>query len=258
MNNVKVNDYKKKTIVRYSEIFLKGLNRGKFEKKLVDNIKIQTSLSSNNVQNKRNRIILNDWIDVANIFGIRNYSYVLECNADEESIKHCINEFIEMKKNNGSKIKKIRVTANRLTKNFHLNSMEIQRKFGEYLFDKGFKVSLEDYDLNIYIEISDFAYVFVEKKKGLGGLPVGISGLVTIQINNEKDIKAAIMMMKRGCSVEVIASKFNKNMLKLSKYYPGQIKVVSERSKNSLSIVSGEDSINKLEKDKLYPLIGQI
>ena len=75
-----------------------------------------------------------------------------------------------------------------------------------YVFSE--KVKLVEPDLDLQLEISDKAYVFSERISGLGGLPVGSQGKVACLIENQRSLLAALLMMKRGCSVMLF--NFNK------------------------------------------------
>ena len=70
-------------------------------------------------------------------------------------------------------------------------------------------VDLSNPDLTIFVEVrDDDAYIFHEKIKGPGGLPLGTQGKVVCLISSGIDSPvAAYLMMKRGC--EVIALHCN-------------------------------------------------
>ena len=70
-------------------------------------------------------------------------------------------------------------------------------------------VDLTNPDLTIFVEIRDNdAYIYHEKIKGPGGLPLGTQGKVVVLLSSGIDSPvAAYLMMKRGC--EVIALHCN-------------------------------------------------
>ena len=70
-------------------------------------------------------------------------------------------------------------------------------------------VDLSNPDLTIFVEVrDDDAYIFHEKIKGPGGLPLGTQGKVVCLISSGIDSPvAAYLMMKRGC--EVIALHYH-------------------------------------------------
>ena len=196
-------------IVRYSEISLKGNNRIVFEKKLIDNIK--DCLKKNNVKYEkidrlRGRIIIfaeQELNCLKYVFGISSFSHALVIEPEIKEIEKTVSKLIENKK-----FKSFRVSAQRLNKNFSLTSPEIEKTIGSFVCEKlNKKVSLKNFDLEIGIEILDYAYVFTERIKGLNGLPVGCEGKVVSLMENENSLLASLLMMKRGCSLIPISLK---------------------------------------------------
>ena len=76
-------------------------------------------------------------------------------------------------------------------------------------------VDLTNPDHEIHIEIrGNKAYLFTEKTHGIGGLPVGTQGTVTILITRPSDILAAWYMIHRGCTIlPVLANTTYEHML---------------------------------------------
>ena len=208
-------------IVRYSEISLKGDNRIIFEKRLIDNIK--DCLRKNNIRYKkierlRGRIIIfaeQELNCLKYVFGISSFSFALVIETEIKEIEKTVSNLIENKK-----FRSFRVSAQRLNKNFPLTSPEIEREIGSFVCEKfNKKVSLKDFDLEIGIEILDYAYVFTERVKGLNGLPVGVEGKVVSLIEDENSLLASLLMMKRGCFViPVSLKKTNIDLIKKFAY----------------------------------------
>ncbi len=199
----------KVVILRYSEIGLKGNNRIVFEKKLIDNIR--DCLKKNKVKYKkierlRGRIIIftEQKLDCLKyVFGISSFSSALVVEPEIKEIEKAIESIIKDRK-----FKTFRVSAQRLNKDFSLTSPEIERTIGSFVCEKlNKKVSLKNFDLEIGIEILDYAYVFTERIKGLNGLPVGIEGKVVSLIENKNSLLASLLMMKRGCLVIPVSLK---------------------------------------------------
>ena len=199
----------KVVVIRYSEIGLKGNNRIVFEKKLIDNIK--SCLKKNNVkyekiQRLRGRIIIfteQELNCLKYVFGVSSFSHALVLEPDINEIEKAVSKLAENKK-----FKTFRVSAQRLNKNFSLTSPEIERTIGSFVCEKlNKKVSLKNFDLEVGIEILDKAYVFIERIKGLNGLPVGIEGKVICLIENKNSLLASLLMMKRGCYVIPVSMK---------------------------------------------------
>lgn len=245
-------------IVRYAEIGLKGQNRPYFEKKLVSNIKL--SIKNNNIQHaeikrKTGRILIytsNPCQCLSKVFGIASFSEAIELDFDIDNI--CKMALSLYKKGT------FRISANCITK-CDLPSQKINELVGGYIVDKTkAKVNLNNPDINIGIEIiNDKAYLFTEKEKGPGGLPVGTQGLVAVLIEDEKSVDAAILMMKRGCKVILVQLNKKINPGKLFEYDP-KIKTSEEIPDEAEAIVLSE-TLKKIKERKfnkpiLKPLVG--
>ncbi len=187
-------------IVKYGEIALKGGNRGLFEKKLQHNIK--DCLKKNNVPFRtvtryRGRILIDcdkECKELADVFGIVSFSNVQEVELNLDKMKEvALNLYRE-----GS----FRVSCKRGEKIF-MKSPEIERELGAYVVENNrAKVNLTKPDCTIFIEIFHrMAYMYNEKIKGLGGLPVGIQGRVGLLLQDETSIDAGLKLMKRGCNL---------------------------------------------------------
>ena len=246
-------------IVRYSEIGLKGQNRPFFEKKLVTNIKL--SIKNNNqphaeIKRKTGRILIytsNPCKSLSKVFGIASFSESIELDYDIDSI--CKTALLLYKKGT------FRITAHCLT-NCGLSSQRINEIVGKYIVDQTkAKVSLKEPELNIGIEvIGNKAYLFTEKEKGPGGLPIGTQGLVAVLLENKKSIDAAIAMMKRGCKVVLIKSKDNIDIKALFDYDP-KIRIENEIPDKAEAIVVSDTLKDSKErhfnKPVLKPLVGE-
>ena len=232
-------------LIRYGEIGTKGLNRVYFEKKLIKNIKDclnKNNISYSGIFRYSGRIIINTedkCLCLKHVFGISSFSPAIKAELNLDKIKEIA--LILYKK--GS----FRISAKRLNKNFHLTSEELNKQLGEFIIEKKkAKVNLIKPESNIGVEIMDYAYLFNERYEGLKGLPVGIEGLVTLILENKDDLLAGILMLKRGCSLEII-NKNNLDVKLLEKCsYGNNISLVNVPGKHSLAVVK----TNKLENIK--------
>jgi thiamine biosynthesis protein ThiI len=200
-------------IVHYHELALKGRNRPYFEGRLVRNLR--EGLKDLGVRQVeplpgRIRIMLPDpipWEPVrdrlARTFGISNYllSHSVPLNGEGpailESLKDAVGEAVS-----GLSFKTFRVTAKRGDKRLALTSMDVEREVGAHVCEvTGKRVNLSQPDLTIRIEtLYREAYYSVQRERGPGGLPVGVSGKVACLISGGIDSPvAAARMMQRGC-----------------------------------------------------------
>ncbi len=230
-------------LVRYGEIGIKGQNRSFFEKMLIKNIKDclnKNKISYNGVHRYSGRIIINTndkCLVLKNVFGISSFSPAIKTESNLDKIKKLALELYTK----GT----FRISAKRLNKKFPIESGELNKQLGDYISkNKNAKVNLIKPDCNIAVEIMDYAYLFNERYEGLNGLPVGVEGKVTLILENEKDLLAGLLMMKRGCFLEII-NKNNLNFSILEKYcYGSRINLVNKMSQDSLALVKTNDLEN--------------
>ncbi len=240
-------------IVRYSEIGLKGENRIKFENRLIENIK--DCLNKNYVEfdrmvRKRGRIIVytKEYCDCLRyVFGIKSFSPAIETCLNIEEIKRNAVKFYT----GGT----FRITTKRLEKIF-LTSQKINEIVGDYIRkNKRAKVDLKSPDVEIGIEIfNGKAYIFNQKIKGPGGLPIGVSGKVALILDNEKAVDAGILLMKRGCEIVVVEKK-KIDFKRMEKFcYGFKLKIKKNVPKNIIAICVSDD-LKNIKKWKYKKLI---
>ena len=229
-------------ICHYAEIGLKGGNRKFFEEKLIENIKTSFIFNSCDGVGKIKRIsgrILIEIDDKAkedkirqaleNVIGIAYFSFAVNCEQNIEEIKKKSFEILENKE-----FKTFRVETKRGEKDFPLTSQQINEQVGEYIFEKlnaqGLKirVNLKNPDITCFIEVVEkYVFLFLEKVKGLGGLPVGTSGKAISLLSGGIDSPVASFYgIRRGVQMiflhfytnQKFLEKVRKNIRTLNKY----------------------------------------
>lgn len=202
-------------VVHYSEIALKGNNRVYFEKQLVNNIRRACPRKSfREINRLRGRIVIYlsascDTLEVqkslATIFGISHFSFGLFVNKDIETLKE-----------EGWKLLKeltfdsFKVRTKRAQKEYPLTSVQINQQVGAFIVEKsGKKVDLGNSDETLFIEIAEKgALLYLEKVKGLGGLPVGTNEAAVSLLSSGIDSPvSSYMILKRG--VKLIYAHFH-------------------------------------------------
>ncbi|ALB47357.1 MAG: tRNA 4-thiouridine(8) synthase ThiI [Clostridium beijerinckii] len=200
-------------LVKYApEIFLKGLNRGKFERKLRDNIaKKLDGIKAEFIHDSGRYFIKTDEIEesinrISKVFGILEVCLVREVDIDFNSIQEVALEKVRQSEGNTFKI-----ITNRANKKFELNSMEVSRKVGAYVLtnlDGEINVDVKNPDILINIEIrNNYAYVWANTDitKGAAGLPYGMNGSTMLMLSGGIDSPVAgYMMAKRGVEVSCV------------------------------------------------------
>lgn len=193
-------------LVHYGEIGLKRKNRSFFEKKLAQNIKLSLKgMGCAEVRRIYGRILvmLQPKADVpaiqerlGKVMGIAHFEFAL---ATEQTINAIQAAALELVKE--QQFKTLKVETKRANKRFPLTSPEINALVGAHLLSTtGASADMHTPDLRCNIEIVDkAAYIYVEKIRGVGGLPVGASGKVLVMLSGGIDSPvAAWRMMKRG------------------------------------------------------------
>lgn len=184
-------------ILRQGEISLKGKNKSMFEKSLSDNVK---RICTCKVTKSYGRLFVDteDKVDFRRIFGVVSYSPAVRTEKNYEDIEKAVLELATFDDK-----KTFRISAQRMDKSFPIKSSELNIKLGDVVNKKtNAKVKLENPDVDIGVEISNFGvFIFSEKIRCFGGLPVGCEGTVVTWIEDEKSLLSALLMMKRGCYV---------------------------------------------------------
>lgn len=201
-------------ICHYSEIGLKGSNRGFFEKKLVSNIKKAIPENSfSKVKRPSGRIVvsLTDEADkkilkkkMKKVFGLTYFCFAKKAKSDLKDIERETLKFLD---EISFEPNSFRVTTTRADKSFKYTSPEISRKIGAAINKRfNWKVDLEDYDLNLFLEITKKgAFIYSEKIRGDGGLPVSSSGKGALLLSGGIDSPVAgLKMMKRGLALDFV------------------------------------------------------
>ena len=194
-------------VVHYGELALKGRNRPWFIKTLIRTLKnALVDLDMVSIRNVLGRLEIQfgpsvDWDDVrarlARLPGIGNFSVATRVPSDLEAITDGVLRSIA-----GRTTGSFRIAARRADKRFPLPSPEIERIVGRKVQEAtGWRVDLSRPELRIRIEIvSDGAFVYIDKERGAGGLPVGTSGKVMCLLSGGIDSPvAAWRLIRRGC-----------------------------------------------------------
>lgn len=196
-------------IARYGEIGLKSPKiRSRFERKLVKNIKATFECDVNRNQG-RIYIFPRDFdegIEKLNrVFGVVSYSPATSTNTDyadiDETLTRYTSDLVDegiLDENTKFAIKCRRVGTHDFT------SQEMAAHCGGVVRNVVMApVDLTNPDLTIFVEIRENdTYIYHEKIRGPGGLPLGTQGKVIVLLSSGIDSPvAAYMMMKRGCEV---------------------------------------------------------
>ena len=203
-----------KYFIRYGEIGVKSPKvRRKFENKLMNNIKKELDCD---FKNDNGRIVLiteenDEKVSevLSRVFGLVSYSPVFETVTDNEKIagliEESLSELIRQEKFKPDS-QTFAVKCRRVGEH-DFSSQEMAGYVGSVIVKlTDAKVNLSNPDFTVYVEVrQEKTFVYYEKIKGLGGLPVGSQGRVICLVSGGIDSPvAAFQMLKRGCSVTLL------------------------------------------------------
>ncbi len=204
-------------IVRCGETALKGQNKSYFEKMLVERIKkllkkydgISVKRSEGLIFVRAGENIEKDKLikDISKAFGVASISPAVETNSNMEDIFEAASTYMkEIIDTRG--IKTFKVEAKRADKGFPVKSPDIAREVGGAVLKacKVLSVDVHNPDVYLYVDVrKNNSYIYSEKIKAFGGLPLGTNGKGLVLLSGGIDSPvAAFMMAKRGMMIEAI------------------------------------------------------
>lgn len=210
---------KKVILLRYGEIHLKGKNRGSFENALLRNIESAIFSVDEDAKVARiggryvvynfNEANLERLVDkCSKVFGLVSLSVAFEIESDVENIKTTLKELIAQD-NALATAKTFKIDVKRADKKFPIQSTEFAAMLGGVVLDEypHLKVDLKTPEIQIDVDIRENGktYIFKDKIKGVGGLPVGTSGNVLVMLSGGIDSPVACYLMaKRGVKISAV------------------------------------------------------
>lgn len=228
-----------KIIIKYGELWLKSEPvRRRFIRQLADNIR--KMLKDNGIKNftlekTRDMLVLETGSRKAQdvlkkVFGISWFTRAKETEATMKSIEDAVLELAKAIEPGET----FAIRASRSDKSLEFTSKDIEEKIGAKIKRK---VNLSKPGFTIFVEVKkNKAYVYSEKIKGLGGMPVGVSGKVLSLLSGGIDSAVASwMLMKRGCKVDFVyfhpeiftgketLKRVKKVVKRLGEYSPGKL-----------------------------------
>lgn len=198
-------------LIRYSEIHLKGNNRGFFENALINNIRHSLADKKYKLVKQSGRYVISEFEEseadsivetVRNVFGVYSVSLADEVKSDYEEIKKSA---LAIAPESGT----FKVVCNRADKRFPLNSMQLASSIGGDLLENNGKLSVDlhkpQHLVNIDVRENGKTFVFTNSIKGVNGMPVGTGGKGVLLLSGGIDSPVACYMMaKRGMSIRAI------------------------------------------------------
>ena len=196
-------------MVRYGEIFLKGLNRPYFFRALVRKIRYALRGLNASVRIHDGRILVENFSDmeeaitrVTRVFGVHSVCPAVEMPKDDFDAL-CSQAVSMMQDLHGT----FKVNARRSDKRYFMNSPQINMEMGGRILEanSSLKVDIHHPDFVMNVEIRDQAYLYVKVIPGVGGMPVGTNGNATLLLSGGIDSPVAgWMTAKRGVQINAV------------------------------------------------------
>lgn len=235
--------------VSLGEVVLKGKNRKYFEDKIISQIKRALSeFGFGKVYKDMGKIYIEADFEsfdkiierVQNVFGIVYVSPCIKFDRELENLEEAVKLAVTEKLVKDPSLKTFKADTKRSDKNFPLKSMEINNKIGGIVL-KNFelKVDVHNPDFYVYCDVKGHGYVYTDRFKAYGGLPVGTNGRGLLLLSGGIDSPVAgFLMAKRGVQVDAIhfhsypftSDRAEEKVLKLAKLlsaYTGNINIYS-------------------------------
>ena len=198
-------------LLKCGELVLKGLNRHKFEDRLLNILRRRLAFGNYDVRSCQSTVYVEgEDIDAALPVCQKVFGVVAVCRAAV-----CPKDIAEICKTGGTYLKEIlekantfRVSCKRTDKHFPLTSPQIASEVGGYLSDlyPHLKPDMENYDVNVEVDIREnAAYIGAQRLPGAGGVPSGTSGRGMLLLSGGIDSPVAgWMMAKRGLELGAV------------------------------------------------------
>ncbi|NLO37527.1 MAG: tRNA 4-thiouridine(8) synthase ThiI [Clostridiaceae bacterium] len=205
-------------LARLGEITLKGLNRGKFERRLIENISRRLRrIGSFSVVQAQSRV----WIEardnqqdleaalghVVSVFGVVSASPVWRFRGDLDMLLAQAVAFARTQVD-PARVQSFKVESRRGNKQFPLTSPEISSRVGEAIMvalSDRLRVDVHQPDFTVYVEVRDTICLYARVVQGPRGLPVGTGGHGLLLLSGGIDSPVAgYMMASRGMELDAV------------------------------------------------------
>ena len=194
-------------LLKVGEIILKGLNRRRFEQKLLGNIRWRLSRigkyrvyilqSTVYVEGDEGADMDAAFEELQKIFGVVAISRAAACEKDRDAIAKLAIEYL---RDDMLKARSFKVESRRSDKSFPMTSVELSQYVGGELSDvyPDIEVDVHDPELVVHIEVRDLAaYVHAAPVPGAGGMPVGSNGVAISLLSGGIDSPVSTWMIAR-------------------------------------------------------------
>lgn len=201
--------------ISLGEVVLKGKNRKHFENKLIGQIKSSISdIGFRAVYKDMGKVyIAADYENfdtiierVQHVFGIVYISPCVKVSREVSEIEDGVKTIVAETLEKHPEYKTFKGHTKRADKNYPLQSMEVNQVIGgAVLKNFDLKVDVHNPDFYVYCDIKKEAYIYTEKVKAYGGLPMGTNGRGLLLLSGGIDSPVAgFLMAKRGVQIDAL------------------------------------------------------
>ncbi len=242
-------------LLRYGELSLKSAYvRKYFESILVRNIKNAFTRENipHEIRTERGRIYLST-TEISKsirvlprIFGIVSFSPALQTTStlqDMSAIAQHLTKNI-LQKQKSFAIRVTRVGTHPFT------SQQVAVQIGNDIVQAtAAPVDLNNPDVELFIEIREKkSFLFTEKIKGVGGLPLGTQGKILALVKNPSSLLAAWYLMRRGCNIVIMTG--NQSNEKVIRSFLTQWYADAEIIFNDLTSKQSPEQVSRIASEK--------
>ncbi|NLL39283.1 MAG: tRNA 4-thiouridine(8) synthase ThiI [Clostridiales bacterium] len=200
-------------LLKQGELILKGLNKRRFEQKLIGNIKrrlrslgpfrVYSAQSAIYVEPEDEGINMDKALEaMQKVFGIVSVSRAYSCPKDPDAVFEAAHDYLREQLLAAHSFK---VESRRSDKRFPMTSIALSQYVGGKLHNAypHLRVDVHNPELTVNVEIREYsAYVHAGGLPGAGGLPVGTGGRAVSLLSGGIDSPVATWMAaKRGIAV---------------------------------------------------------
>ena len=203
-------------LVRYGELALKSPPvRREFEQTLRRNILEQFVAVGATCRLRSDHghfYVETDAVEPANsllgrVFGVTSYSLATEIATDRAAITEGVVRLADPRLTPATSF----AVRARRTGTHPFTSQELARDLGGDILerwpDRHLTVDLEHPAVELFVEVrGPRTYLYTDRRRGPGGLPLGVAGRVVALVDGPRGALGAYLMMKRGCRCALVQS----------------------------------------------------
>jgi tRNA uracil 4-sulfurtransferase len=204
-------------IVRLGELTLKGRNRHRFEKRVLQQLQplrlqypgVMLTLEFGRIHIELNEAPYEAAADILNkIFGLASYSPAIRTSLELEEIKaKALELMLELEPPEGG-MGIFKVIAKRSNKKYPHDSMELLKLVGGHVLrhTERWRVDVHHPEVSLWVDIRDKeAFVFTDIVSGTGGYPLGTNGKALLLLSGGIDSPVAgWLSMRMGLEIEAV------------------------------------------------------